>query len=513
MIRQLRILFLVLIFPTFTMAQDFFHPFNERIKYYFDLIDEINELMSVENPSQNCHDVFLAQIQIDYLSNEITLNIADQYQENKEIKSFDLSLLQSFLTLRIKHLRKLDQIIQSPSSVCVYPTESTARFFARMLKTQSMLSMADSLFTKKGIRNVIQKMYLYRPYELKDLKIIYQSVLNDQNLEQLKNDYEFLFSKKSLTSQEEYILFQTPLAKKIIQHDEGFSVKRKFYTLGDRFFHSANGALAAISKGYGFVASKIKWRSGNFKNNKYLINFLKTRLEPLDILFEKRESVFTDYTIPGFWGHTAIYLGTKDQLLEMGLWEEDFLKPFRDQIEMGKVIFEARKEGLTFKSIEEFTDLDQIGAIRFNDKDTFDKRDFSFIYENLKRQIGKEYDYNFNALSINKITCTEIIVQSYGDVHWPYQRAISQLTVAPDNLAEIVMYKNAPFHFVFYFEADSKSKYFQRTMIDWAKRLDFYIRDNVFQYKSKKCHHELSGKNSVFKCENVWEQKEYFNEI
>ena len=51
------------------------------------------------------------------------------------------------------------------------------------------------------------------------------------------------------------------------------------------------------------------------------------------------------------------------------------------------------------------------------------------------RQVGKDYDFNFDVESTDRIVCSELVYHAYGEVRWPTQRHLGRVTISPDNVA------------------------------------------------------------------------------
>ena len=65
------------------------------------------------------------------------------------------------------------------------------------------------------------------------------------------------------------------------------------------------------------------------------------------------------------------------------------------------------------------------------------------------RQLGKEYDFNFDVETIDKIVCSELVYQVFTDVKWPTEKALGRYTISPDNVA--VKAHNGPFELVLFY--------------------------------------------------------------
>ena len=91
----------------------------------------------------------------------------------------------------------------------------------------------------------------------------------------------------------------------------------------------------------------------------------------------------------------AIWLGTKEELIALGIWDEEYFQPMRAFVEKGMNILEIRKEGLNFQSLSTFINLDEIAVTRVSDV----HNRAAEVYKELSLQIDKKYGFH------NRILC------------------------------------------------------------------------------------------------------------
>lgn len=245
-----------------------------------------------------------------------------------------------------------------------------------------------------------------------------------------------------------------------------------FARLGDRLQNGISAVLRGVSRLYGSIAGNIKWRKGYLRNNQELVDSIKSKLKPLDIIFEKRAFVLTDKSIPGNWGHASIWLGTESELKALGIWDHPILKPFQADISAGKSVYEVRRWGLQFMDLESSMNLDQFGAIRVTNILEQSPEQLIGIYKLLFDQIGKKYDFLFDAMTTDRVTCTEIVAFSYGPINWPMEYILARYTITPNNLAELAIFENSPLEFVTYYIGDENGSK-EYDIVEFAKRMGY----------------------------------------
>ena len=124
-------------------------------------------------------------------------------------------------------------------------------------------------------------------------------------------------------------------------------------------------------------------------------------------------------------------LGNEQQLKELDLWDKTFFKPYHEQIRQGKIVLEALREGVVLNELEHFLNVDDFAVIRkagISDKQSQEYGKNSF------RQVGKEYDFNFDVETLNKIVCSELVYQVFIDDNWHTSETLGRPTISPDDV-------------------------------------------------------------------------------
>ena len=157
------------------------------------------------------------------------------------------------------------------------------------------------------------------------------------------------------------------------------------------------------------------------------------RLQPGDILLERREWYMTNVGIPGFWTHAALYVGTADDRRgffddpETTAWVEAqgaadlesllaaaYPEAYADSLlprEDGRLpaVIEAVSEGVVFTSLAHSAGCDSLAVLRPRLSNAARAR---AIYQAFRYQ-GRPYDYNFDFVTDGSLVCTELIYKSY----------------------------------------------------------------------------------------------------
>ncbi len=201
---------------------------------------------------------------------------------------------------------------------------------------------------------------------------------------------------------------------------------------GDKVASTTNEITNNVSKLFGNSIGIVQTRDGLLKHNREVLKSTLDELKPLDVLLEKTPFRLTDKLIPGYFGHVAIWVGTEQELRDAGLWEHEVIKPYQKDIRKGCCVLEALRDGVQIRQLSHFMDIDDMAILRCNALDKSEKKETTI---RCFRQIGKEYDFNFDVETIDKIVCSELVYQTFTSLKWPTEKVLGRMTISPDNVA------------------------------------------------------------------------------
>ncbi len=349
--------------------------------------------------------------------------------------------------------------------------------------TESYFAIYKAYTDDSLLRKIIkdqQDFLLNNLSQFNDLKDILLSSDAIENLQDRLKNQSYSVEQKSFKE-----IIHASLAYKLIESNVDL---KSYFKINGHFQDGLNSYISSLANGlsraFGSLIGGIEWRSGYIYQDEQFKNDLLSKLRPLDILFEKKSFKLTDKTIPGNWGHTAVWLGTKEQLQELELWNEVELAPFREQIENGKSIFEMRKWGTQFDSLDNFLNLDEIAVTRVRDMESRKKAQILKVFALLAEQFDKGYDFGFDAMATTKITCTEIIMLSYGAINWPADKILGRFAITPNNMAEIAVWNHSPVEFISYHRAKDLHDIQSLPKDEFANVLDYRLKpETINQYQ------------------------------
>lgn len=162
---------------------------------------------------------------------------------------------------------------------------------------------------------------------------------------------------------------------------------------------------------------------------------LPPRLDPGDILLQRREWYMSNVGLPGFWSHAALYVGTPEERRayfddpEVRQWVKaqgepngDFEKLLQGRYpqayplalkaqEEGHVprVLEAISEGVVFTTLEHSAAADSMAALR----PRLGRAEKAQALLRAFRYMGRPYDFDFDFQTDSALVCTELVYKSY----------------------------------------------------------------------------------------------------
>lgn len=146
--------------------------------------------------------------------------------------------------------------------------------------------------------------------------------------------------------------------------------------------------------------------------------------------------------MPGYWAHAALYVGTPADLEAMGLAQDPWVKPHWGALTRAAsagdthLVIEAVPEGVRITTLARCLGVADSAAVL---------RPEGVAPDNIRRAIarafhhlGKEYDFEFDFFSADKLVCTELVQRAYADcpqLAFPLVRVMGRDTLPPTEIA------------------------------------------------------------------------------
>ena len=224
--------------------------------------------------------------------------------------------------------------------------------------------------------------------------------------------------------------------KAIWQMGKGDGIKMTMHNAVQIAQNASFAAWFPVQKGVSKLMGDIRvrrWGTSLIKED--LVHSIISRLEPGDIILQRREWYLSNLGLPGFWTHAALYIGSADERrqffnnIEVQKWvkssgttDGDFEKLLRSLYPEAYAksltvqgdgymprVLEAIAEGVSFTTLEHSAAADSIAVLR----PRLSKKGRAYGILRAFHYSGRPYDFNFDFLTDSSLVCSELIYKVY----------------------------------------------------------------------------------------------------
>jgi uncharacterized protein YycO len=278
--------------------------------------------------------------------------------------------------------------------------------------------------------------------ELNRITLMFASPENRQRVRRAIHWYERQREREPSPQFEAY-----PYLVQLVEQSPSYHLVRRvrpLYVLGQQVDFFSALAIDAVfglkdegthlsSLIFGNAVGLVETRRGKLDRRPDVLGRVASALRAGDILLEKTPFRLTDTFIPGHWGHAAIWVGGEAELRELGIWDHPVVQAHQARLRAGRAVVEALRSGVEMNPLERFLNIDDLAVLRHENLSAAQRA--AVILQTL-RQVGKAYDFNFDAETTDRVFCSKLVYLAYGDLRWPTSRILGRFTISPDNIAE-----------------------------------------------------------------------------
>ena len=129
-------------------------------------------------------------------------------------------------------------------------------------------------------------------------------------------------------------------------------------------------------------------------------------LKPGDVMVTRHDFVASNLFLPGYWPHTALYIGTAQQRDELGVaLDESIANKWSGEIN----VLEAKKDGVLFRPLAETLAVDEFVILRPQLSD----ESLATALSRVCQHEGKGYNFDFDFFRSDQLVCTEVIYRAF----------------------------------------------------------------------------------------------------
>jgi 1-acyl-sn-glycerol-3-phosphate acyltransferase len=167
--------------------------------------------------------------------------------------------------------------------------------------------------------------------------------------------------------------------------------------------------------------------------NPQQLAILRSKLQPGDIMLERRNWYVSNAFLPGYWPHAALYIGSPEHLTALNLHTHPTIQPHwkacqgHDAHHHPHAVIEAISEGVVFTSLEHSAgEADSVAVLR-------PRLPVPVLCDCIARafsHLGKPYDFEFDFFSSDKLVCTELVYRAFdGPITFPLRNIMGTTTL------------------------------------------------------------------------------------
>lgn len=271
----------------------------------------------------------------------------------------------------------------------------------------------------------------------KDMKTLYKAYLK------LKKDN---FLNEAFKNSPEKLHF---LSKQI---NNSYYLKKKKYSTGIKILRVGGHAVKSLFlvpfkiielSSYNIIRAyakflkilRVHWRHYYHQREEDEKKIIKlNKIKAGDILMMRDALRLSNLSIPGWWTHVGIYIGTKENLEEFELSDNEFIKQYIDKI-TGPTIFDSTSGGVRIIRFKDFIKYDAFAVLRPASK-TWNEEQIKTLIKNASRHWGQAYDFFYNIQTKYRVSCSELVCFNY-DIDFPIYRVFpfSLYVLTPSRIA------------------------------------------------------------------------------
>ena len=162
---------------------------------------------------------------------------------------------------------------------------------------------------------------------------------------------------------------------------------------------------------------------------------LATIIRPGDVLVTRHDFVASNLFLPGYWPHTALYIGTEADRESLGITLEDNIA----QRWSGEInTLEAKKDGVLFRPLSETLLVDEFVIVR----PELTAEQCAAGIERVCKHEGKGYNFDFDFFRSDQLVCTEVIYRAFdglGKINFKLIERAGRFSLSAEDILDMAM--------------------------------------------------------------------------
>lgn len=132
-------------------------------------------------------------------------------------------------------------------------------------------------------------------------------------------------------------------------------------------------------------------------------------MQPGDVLVTRHKYALTNFFLPGYWPHAAMYVGSQG---ERDAWDIQLPAQIQNRLRGNESTFEALKDGVLFRPLENTLAVDAFVILR----PSISQKGVKQAIERIAEHEGKKYNFDFDFFRSDRLVCTELMYRAYDGI-------------------------------------------------------------------------------------------------
>jgi hypothetical protein len=192
--------------------------------------------------------------------------------------------------------------------------------------------------------------------------------------------------------------------------------------------------FAAFESG-GRVAAELRDRWAPRRVTPEIRGQLARLLKPGDVLVTRHDVALTNLFLPGYWPHSALYVGLDSDRERLGVTVDDAC---RASWSGDRCVLEAKKDGVRFRPLAETLAVDAVAVLR----PRLTSEEIAAAVARVAQHEGKKYNFDFDFFRSDCLVCTEVIYRAYdglGELHFELRERAGRPTLSAEDLIDLAL--------------------------------------------------------------------------
>ena len=210
-----------------------------------------------------------------------------------------------------------------------------------------------------------------------------------------------------------------------------------WHSLNRRRKSTVDQVLFAIFEGSGRAVSRMQNPFHRKRVPPEIVRAANRLLQPGDVIVTRHDDALSNFFLPGYWPHAALYIGSCEARRQLGVkMTEERWQRSRDPAR----VLEALKDGVRFRRLAETLHVDAFTILR----PKLQPEELAQALSRATEHEGKLYDFEFDFRRSDRLVCTEVVYRGFnavGNLHFELTPRAGRPTLSAEDLLDLAVHR------------------------------------------------------------------------